>query len=120
MPRDAVETLRQVNEYLRSALVRLRPERKRCSAITPQDFSDILNQLLQASECVGQRPEDSEGVAAMDKESVEYRGNLERLKHFLPDLHLRLLAEKCGWKVLARTLRPRAHGQRPARRPSNG
>jgi len=27
-------------------------------------------------------------------ESLEYRSHLEQLKHLLPDLHLRLLAEK--------------------------
>lgn len=99
MPPDALETLRQVNENLRSALVRLRPERKHCSSIRPQDFSDLLGQLLRAAECLRRRPKHSEAIVAevavvLEKESLEYRGNLEKLKHFLPDLHIRLLAEK--------------------------
>jgi len=94
MSRDALETLRQVNESLRSALLRLRPERKHCSSIRPQDFSDILSQLLRAAECLRRLPAHSEGAAAFEKESLEYRGNLEKLKHFLPDLQVRLLAEK--------------------------
>lgn len=94
MPPDAVETLRQVNESLRSALLRLRPERKHCSSIRPRDFSDILSQLLRAAECLRRVPPYSEGAAALEKESLEYRGNLEKLKHFLPDLQVRLLAEK--------------------------
>jgi hypothetical protein len=91
---DALETLRQVNDNLRSALIRLRPEQKDCSTIRPQDFSDILSQLLRAAECLGRRPLDSDAGAALEKESLEYRGNLEKLKQFLPDLHGRLLAEK--------------------------
>jgi hypothetical protein len=94
MPPDALETLRQVNANLHSALLRLRPERKRCSAIRPQDFSDLLSHLLRAAECLRRLPPLSEAGAALEKESLEYRGNLEKLKHFLPGLHVRLLAEK--------------------------
>jgi hypothetical protein len=96
MPPDSLETLRQVNENLRSALLRLRPERKHCSSIRPQDFSDILSQLLRAAECL-RRPEPpthSKATVALEKESLEYRSNLEKLKHFLPDVQVRLLAEK--------------------------
>jgi len=94
MTPDALETLRQVNANLRSALIRLRPERKHCSTIRPQDFSEILSQLLRAAECLRRLPAHSEAAAALEKESLEYRGNLEKLKHFLPGLHVRLLAEK--------------------------
>jgi hypothetical protein len=94
MPPDALETLRQVNENLRSALLRLRPERKHCSSIKPKDFSDILSQLLRAAECLRCLPPPSEAAVTLEKESLEYRNNLEKLKHFLPDLQVRLLAEK--------------------------
>jgi hypothetical protein len=94
MPPDPLATLRQVNESLRFALLRLRPERKHCSAIRPQDFSDILSQLLRAAECLRRLPADSKVAAILEKESLEYRSNLEKLKHFLPDLHARLLVEK--------------------------
>jgi hypothetical protein len=94
MPTNAPETLRQVNEYLRSILMRLRPERKHCSTVRPHDLSDILSQLLRAAECLRQPPAHPETAAALEKESLEYRGNLEKLKHFLPDLQVRLLAEK--------------------------
>ncbi len=94
MPPDALDTLRQVNENLRSALIRLRPERKHCSTIKPQDFSDILSELLRAVECLRRPPAHSDAAVALEKESLEYRSNLEKLKHFLPDLHVRLLAEK--------------------------
>ncbi|MGA9042941.1 MAG: hypothetical protein WB421_20600 [Terriglobales bacterium] len=93
MPTDALETLRQVNDQLRSALVRLRPERKHCSTIQPKDFSD-LRQLLRAAEGLRRLPQHSEAAAALEKESIEYRSNLEKLKHFLPDVQARLLAEK--------------------------
>jgi hypothetical protein len=97
-PPDALETLRQVNDNLRSALLRLRPERRHCSSIRPQDFSDLLSHLLHAAECLRRLPPLSEAGAtvelALKNESLEYRANLEKLKHFLPNLHLRLLAER--------------------------
>ncbi|MFZ0686453.1 MAG: hypothetical protein WAM89_12990 [Terriglobales bacterium] len=94
---DALETLRQVNDRLRSALNRLRPEQKPCSAIKPQDFSGILSEVRQATECMRHLPQSSETAteeAAIEREKLEYRINLESLKHFLPGLHVRLLAEK--------------------------
>lgn len=94
MPSDALETLRQVNENLRSALIHLQPEQKHCSTIRPQDFSDIMSQILRAAECLRHPPAHSEVGAALEKEALEYRSNLEKLKDFLPDLHGRLLAEK--------------------------
>jgi hypothetical protein len=94
MPPDTLETLRQVNDSLRSALIRLRPEQKDCSAIRPQDFSDILSQLLGAAECLGRLPLNSGAGGTLEQESLEYRSNLEQLKQFLPDLQGRLLAEK--------------------------
>jgi len=93
MPPDAIETLREVNHNLRSALLRFRPERRHCSTIKPQDFADILRQLLRASECL-QQPRSPGAALAYENETLDYRRNLEALKRFLPDLHLRLLAEK--------------------------
>jgi len=97
MPSDALETLRQVNEALRSTLIRLRPEQKDCLTIRAQDFSDLLGEILLAAECLRHPPTHSQPAAALEleKESLEYRSNLEKLKRFLPDLHGRLLAEKC-------------------------
>jgi len=87
-------TLRDVNAKLRFALMRLRPERRHCSTITPQDFSAILAELLRAAECFGGQPAHREEAAALENEALEYRRHLEVLKQFLPDLQLRLLAEK--------------------------
>jgi hypothetical protein len=96
MPSDAqlIETLREVNRNLRSALLRLRPERRHCSSIKPHDFSDVLGHLLRASECLQESRACGESSAAFDDEALEYRRNLEALKRFLPDLHVRLLTEK--------------------------
>lgn len=94
MAPDALETLRQVNDNLRSALISLRPERRHCSAIKSQDFSDLTGQLLRAAECLRLFPSRSKAEPAVEKEAIEYRGNLEKLKRFLPDLQVRLLAEK--------------------------
>ncbi|MGA2980883.1 MAG: hypothetical protein ABSD76_14935 [Terriglobales bacterium] len=94
MPLDALETLRQVNIYLRSALIRLRPEIRHCSTIKPRDFSDLLSQIRRASACLQRLPPYSEAAAAAEKESLEYRSSLEKLRHYLPGVHIRLLAEK--------------------------
>jgi len=98
MPSDPLEILRQVNDNLRSALLRLRPERRHCASLKPQDFYDIRSQLLRVAECIRRLPPASDVAltveAALEKESLAYRSNLEKLKHFLPDLHSRLLAEK--------------------------
>ena len=94
MPSHALETLQQANEYLHTALIRLGPEQKHCSTIRPQDFFDIMSQLLRASECLHGLPPDSALASSLEKEALAYRGNLEKLKNFLPDLHARLLAEK--------------------------
>jgi hypothetical protein len=94
MSSDTLETLRQVNENLRSALVRLRPERKHCSTIKPQDFSGLRSQLQRAAECLRCLPIRSEADAAFEKEALTYRSNLKKLKRFLPDVQVRLLAEK--------------------------
>ena len=86
---DAVETLRQVNDSLRAALIRLGAD---ASTVGPQDFSDLLGQLHRASECMRRRPH-CEAVA-FDEELLEYGRNLERLKNPLPEVHERLLAER--------------------------
>jgi hypothetical protein len=93
MSSDPFKTLQQVNENLRSALIFLRPERRLCSSIKPQDFSGILQQILRAAECL-RHPHHAKAAAAFEKEVLEYRGNLDALKRFLPDLQVRILAEK--------------------------
>jgi len=93
MSQDALEILRQVNDSLRFALVRLRPERRHCSTISPQDFSDIRCEVQRASECLRRLPPDAD-AAALEEQSLEYRSNLKKLRQFLPDVHGRLLAEK--------------------------
>jgi hypothetical protein len=94
MSKSALETLRQVNAHLRWALTHFRPEQSHCLTIQPQDFSDLLAQLLQGAECLRNLSAHAEDDPEMERESSEYRGNLENLRQFLPDLHGRLLAEK--------------------------
>ncbi len=118
MPPGALEILCRVNDYLRSALVRLHPERRHCSTLQPADFSELLGHVLQATEClrafhpairtIGRESNPLEKELLKDEliknellekdalavEALEYRGHLEDLKRTLPDLHLRLLAER--------------------------
>ena len=92
MPEDCLQALEQANHGLRSALVRLRSEQMHCSSITPQDFSDLLRQILRAAECLRVPPAVvSEGV---QQATADFRENLQELKDFLPELHGHLLAEK--------------------------
>lgn len=102
MPSDALLTLRQVNDSLRAALARFRPEQTRSSEITAGDLSGVLAELLRAGECLRNLPSHNtpstpataQETAALAGETSTYRDNLEKLKRFLPDLHARLLAEK--------------------------
>jgi hypothetical protein len=98
MPPDALETLRQVNDHLRSALIRLRPEQsleqKGGSILRSQGSAGIRREILRAAECLRRSRPHPEAAAAFEKEWLEYRGNLEKLMHILPEAHGRLLAEK--------------------------
>ncbi len=91
---DTLQTLRQVNESLRSALHRLRPEHTHCSAIQPQDFACLLSEIVRAAGCLQSQPFARVADAALQQESLEYRGNLEKLRVFLPEVHRSLLVEK--------------------------
>ena len=99
MPPDILEAIRQVNHSLASALVRLSPERKHCSAISPQDFSDLLSEILRGAECLRQPSANSGIRAEFDPQLLEYRRHLESLSRFLPELHRNLLAEKSRLEI---------------------
>ena len=94
MPADCVTSLHEINDRLRRALIRLRPERRRSTSIEPQEFSGILDQLLRAAECLRSAPADASMAGALAREARDYEANLFALKQFLPALHVQLLAEK--------------------------
>jgi hypothetical protein len=105
MPSDALDTLREVNDHLRSALIRLCPEQSseqssvqlpepKGGSIRSQDLAGIRGEILRAAECVHRPRPHSESAAAFEKEALEYRTNLEKLRHILPLVHGRLLAGK--------------------------
>jgi hypothetical protein len=96
-PDDDLATLRAINKNLKSALVRLRPERQHCSAIKPMELSDLRSAILQAADCV--RGISPQAVPELKNESLGYRSNLEQLKQLLPDFQVRLLAEKSRLEV---------------------
>ena len=87
-------TLRQINEDLRTALLRLLPEHRHCSTLKPQDFSHVLSHLLRARECLCASTVLSQASSELEKEKLRYRGHLETLNTLLPDVQLRLLAER--------------------------
>jgi hypothetical protein len=76
------------------AVIQFSPECKLSSSLRPEDLSGILADLLRAAECLRNRPADTELEAAFEQESFRYRKHLQELKHFLPGIQLRLLAEK--------------------------
>jgi hypothetical protein len=105
MPSDALQTLREVNDHLRSALIRLWPEQSleqsseqlpepKGGSIRSQDLAGIRSEILRVAACVHRPQPHSESAAAFEKESLEYRTNLEKLRHLLPLVHGRLLAGK--------------------------
>src|SRR5438067_1748258 len=96
-PDDDLATLRAVNKNLKSALVRLRPERQHCSAIKAQELSDLRSAILQAADCV--RGISPQSMPELENESLEYLSNLEQLKQLLPDFQIRLLAEKARLEI---------------------
>jgi hypothetical protein len=99
IPLDALDILRQVNAYLRAALIRMQPERTHCSVIEPRDFSDLRNQIRRAAECLRHLPPNAKTIAALENEFSQYRGNLAKLSHTLPDLYGRLMAEKSRLEI---------------------
>jgi hypothetical protein len=96
MAADDLKILQQVNASLRAALIHLHPQERHCSTITPQDFADLLSEILRAAACVRRPPAapGNESEAALEKETLDYGSNLEKLRNFLPELHVNLLAEK--------------------------
>lgn len=97
MALDPLAVLRQVNAHLGSALARMQPQQTHCSAITPQDFSDLRRQIQRGAECISSLGADT--IAATQWEANAYRNHLESLQQFLPDLQGRLLAEKSRLEV---------------------
>jgi hypothetical protein len=98
MPEEPIATLRQVNRNLRSVLIRFRPEMRVSSAITSDDFRELLNEVARAGQCL-QQPASALTSAEFETESFECRNILEALKKFLPDVQVRLLAEKSRLEV---------------------
>jgi hypothetical protein len=94
MPLDTLAILRRVNDHLRSALVRLRPEQRHCSAIKPQEISDLRGEIVRAADCVRRISLDPQAATELKNQSFEYRSNLEQLYQLLPDVQARLLVEK--------------------------
>jgi hypothetical protein len=91
---DTLTTLEHVNGSLRSAMLRFRSDQKNCSTITAHDFAGLLSEILSAAECLRLQPIDSGTSEVVRQAALDYRGNLEKLRDFLPELHSNLLAEK--------------------------
>jgi len=87
-------TLRQINAELESVLAHLQPQRTRCSALSPQDFSAILAHIQRAAEALQHPHSDPQAAAALALEARAFRTRLHQFSKFLPALHVLLVAEK--------------------------
>jgi hypothetical protein len=94
MSSGTLEVLQQANNSLRSALVRFRSEQEQCSNITAEDFSSLLSEIVHAADCLQHQPAPPEAAEAVERATLEYRTNLEKLRALLPQLQGNLLAEK--------------------------
>jgi len=91
---DTLTTLQNVNDSLRLALLRFRSEQTNCTTVTAQDFAGLLSEILSAAECLQLQPIHSDTPELVRQAALNYRGYLETLRDFLPELHSNLLAEK--------------------------
>ncbi len=98
-PQEALPALCQINEILRSELLRLQPERLLTSAIHPDDFSNLRRQVAAAARCLQLLPSLTDAVGEVESEMLEYKRVLEELYRFLPDIHARLLAERTRLQI---------------------
>ncbi|MBI3478507.1 MAG: hypothetical protein HY010_22495 [Acidobacteria bacterium] len=89
---DTLTILNRANISLRSALIRFCSEQEHCSAITAEDFSNLLSEIVHAADCL--RHQTVPGEEAVQQAAQEYRTNLEKLRDLLPELQSNLLAEK--------------------------
>ena len=94
MSSSTLAVLQQANTSLRSALLRFRSEQEHCSSITAEDFSSLLSKIVHAADCVQHQPAPPEAAEAVERATLEYRINLEKLRDILPELQGNLLAEK--------------------------
>jgi len=91
---DRLAILQEVNSSMTSALLRLRAVQTHCSSLTADDFAGLMSEILRGAECLRLQPIGPDAPAALCQAALDYRANLEKLRDFLPQLHLNLLAEK--------------------------
>lgn len=102
-PAEELETLRHVNNHLRSALLSFRRQQQEQADNSSPDLSHLLRQIRRAAEYLRRSRTSSSAADPSKKEWLEYRSSLEELKEFLPRIQQRLLAKR------SRLQRVRAH-----------
>jgi len=116
IPLDALDILRQVNAYLRAALIRLQPERTHCSVIEPQDLWDLRNQNSAGRRCLRRLPPDAKTIAAFENEFFRIPRQSGKAPSDPPDLYGRLIARSRGLKLQRLAQPPPPRGPLPVRR----
>jgi hypothetical protein len=94
MSSPPLEILRTVNFSLRARLSRLPDRHSHATPIAPSEFTDMLADLRQATECLRSLPVSQAPFTKMAHEICEYRSHLQQLEKILPSVQARLLIEK--------------------------
>jgi len=100
MPSATIDRLRAVNHSLRARLARLLGGHNRPAVIAPTEFTDLLSELLRASDGLRGMPTATAADAELASEISEYRRNVEQLGKILPSVQGRLLVEKVRLQTL--------------------
>jgi hypothetical protein len=88
------QSLQAVNHSLRARLSRLPGGHNHSVAIAPTELTDLLAELLQATDCLRSLSMDAGHDADTASEISEYRNHVEQLGKILPAVQGRLLIEK--------------------------
>jgi hypothetical protein len=89
------QALRETNHRLPNWLDCIVARREQAAAVTPEQMSGLLSELMKAGEGLRAEPIPARGVdPELDEELEKYRLNVERLQRMLPAIHSQLLVER--------------------------
>jgi hypothetical protein len=89
---DLAQNLHETNSRLGFWLDSLIPDSEPSRAVTPQQMSGILSELMHAGQWLRTLPPDRN--PALEQELDKYRKNVERLRGLLPSIQGALLRER--------------------------
>jgi hypothetical protein len=88
-------TLREINLSLETRLAAVRAASAQQRAVSPEEMSSLLSELLRAGSSLRSERLPAPGADAVwEKEIDRYRRQVEELRELLPLIHRQLLAER--------------------------